>query len=147
MATRTVTANGIRIESRRGIGLYQEPVKGIVVYRVEGFADVELFRLLLPDLQAALTQAGSIEFFADAGRMDAYDSQFRIGWVNWFIKNKKNFVDIHVLVQSKLGRMGVSVANLATGGMLRSYDSVASFDAALRKRVPTWKREPIDAVS
>jgi len=147
MATRTVTADGIRIEDRRAVGFYQEPVKGIVVYRLVGFASVEFFRQVRPDLEAAISRAGSIELFADAGGLEGYDARFRIEWVDWFIANKKMLAAIHVFVLSRLARMGVSVANLATGGMLKQYDSMASFDVALRKRAPSWKREAIDAIS
>ncbi|HMJ09784.1 MAG TPA: hypothetical protein VK524_00190 [Polyangiaceae bacterium] len=144
---RTTTNDSIRIDTKRGTAVFQEPSPGIVVYRVVGFADIEIFRALLPDLQAALTRTGRLELFADAGRLEGYDARFRLEWVDWFIANREKLVDVHVYVRSKLARMGVSVANLATGGMLRPYASVTLFDAALRKSAPTWRRQSIPPAS
>jgi hypothetical protein len=140
---RTAANDGIHLDTKRGAALFQEPAPGIVVYSVAGFADVELHRMVLPDLEEAITRNGRIEFFADGGGLEGYDTQFRVEWTDWFKANRSNLVDVHVLVRSSIARMGLSVANLATGGMLRPYYSSGEFDAALRKRAPAWLRAPI----
>jgi len=140
---RTAVNDGIRLDSKRGAVFFQEPAPGIVVYSVAGFADVELHHMILPDLEEAIARNHGIELFADGGELDGYDTQFRLEWTDWFNANRKNLGDVHVFVRSSIARMGLSLANLATGGMLRPYYSSASFDAALRKRAPDWTRVAI----
>jgi hypothetical protein len=144
---RTGAKDGIRLDTKRGAVLFQEPAPGIVVYSVAGFADVELHRMILPDLEEAIARNRSIEFFADGGDLEGYDTPFRVEWTEWFKANRDNLADVHVLVRSSIARMGLSVANLATGGMLRPYYSAASFDAALRKSAPAWMRQPFHVAS
>lgn len=70
--------------------------------------------------------------FLSAERLDGYDSGVRIGMTELILRHRRRIASVGVLVKSKLVAMGVSVANLALGGFIKSYNSRSSYEAAIR---------------
>jgi hypothetical protein len=64
---------------------------------------------------------GRVRIFFDFWDMPTYDSEMRIQWTNWLAKHRARLDEIHIVARSKLVAMGVSVANLALGGIIKSY--------------------------
>lgn len=81
-------------------------------------------RLLSPQMTRradTLVTKGGIRFFFDFWQMPTYDSEMRTEWTAFLVKHRARIAEIHVVARSKLVAMGVSVANLALGGIIKTY--------------------------
>jgi hypothetical protein len=78
-----------------------------------------------------LSKTGLLHVFFDAEALSNYDTPLRTGLTQRFVTDRKRFAGFHVLVQSRIVAMGVSVANLAMGNIVRSTTERASFKSAL----------------
>lgn len=75
-----------------------------------------------------------IRMFFDFWTMPTYDSEMRTEWTNWLVSHRERLDAIHVVARSKLVAMGVSVANLALGGIIKSYPAAEGpFAKALKE--------------
>lgn len=74
------------------------------------------------DLLAARSR---MRFFFDFWQMPTYDSEMRTEWTSWLVKHRSRLDGVHVVARSKLVSMGVSVANLALGGIIKSYPATS----------------------
>lgn len=107
---------------------------GSFVVKMSGHLEKELARRFAADFDRA--HPGSLDaIFFDGGEMSGYDSAFRVGMTEWAMGVKKRTKTLHVWVQSKLVQMGVAVANLALGGVLRVHATRAAMEDAARAAV------------
>src|SRR5262249_3247489 len=60
-----------------------------------------------------------------------YDSEVRARLTAWHLRNTGKLKEIHILVRPGLIAMGVTVANLATGGRFVVYTDRSAFEWAL----------------
>jgi hypothetical protein len=74
-------------------------------------------------------KAGRFVLLADFWDMQTYDSQVRVGWTGWCTKHRADLDGLHILLRSKLVAMGVTVANLALGGLITVHTERTKFDA------------------
>ena len=58
--------------------------------------------------------------------MEAYDSDVRKRLTEWGMRHRKELVEIHIAHSSALVRMGVSVANIALGGLIQPHANRAT---------------------
>lgn len=82
-----------------------------------------------------LRECGKIALFDDLELLTGYDSEVRVRLTKWSRDNRPRIVAFHILTQSRLVAMGVTVANLALGGSIRAHLSREGFEAALRSEV------------
>lgn len=75
--------------------------------------------------------AGPLVVFHDWLDMIGYTSECRTRLTRWSLDRRSAYADVHLAVRSKLVSMGVEVANLALGGLIRTHGSRASLEAAL----------------
>lgn len=75
--------------------------------------------------------SGPIRLFFEFWDMPTYDSQMRTEWTGWLLRHRSRLESLHVLARSKLVLMGVSVANLALGGIVKTHETTATFERAL----------------
>jgi len=81
-------------------------------------------RLLAPLMTRradAIIARSKITLFFDFWTMPTYDSEMRTEWTSWLVSHRARLEGLHVVARSKLVAMGVSVANLALGGIIKSY--------------------------
>ena len=76
-------------------------------------------------------RSGPSEFFFDIGEMPGYDSPLRTELTKVFFAERKQIALLCVLATSPLVAMGVSVANLALGGIVQSYSEFGKFASAV----------------
>jgi hypothetical protein len=81
---------------------------------------------------AADRVSGRPVILVDFWDMPTYDSGMRIDWTAWALKHRASS-DWHVCQRSRLVHMGLSVANIALGGLLKIYDKRPDFDAVVKK--------------
>ncbi len=78
-----------------------------------------------------MAPAGPLHLFADLGAMNNYDSGLRTELTAGFLPARERIASFPILLRSKLVAMGVSVANLALGGLVQTMDDRERFKKAL----------------
>jgi hypothetical protein len=106
---------------------------GVILETVSGHAHALFAPLVLKRFNAALTATGRTTQLCDFWGITSYDSDFRLEHTRWGQRHRPMIDAIHILTQSKLVAMGVSVANLAMGGMFTSYTKRNDFNIAAQK--------------
>lgn len=120
-----------RYTSTRGEVVTALPKADVMVLKVTGHLDRPMGLHVLDIAGRAAATVKRLHIFCDWAEMTGYESDVRSAFTQWAATNRSK-VTFHLLVSSKLVAMGVSVANLALGGILVGYTNRASFDAALR---------------
>jgi hypothetical protein len=118
--------------SDKGRVVVRWPAKHVLVYIESGFLKAEFAAAINTALDAFVAKADRpIHVFVDAWDLDGYDSEIRIGASKWLEDNRSHVAKQHMLVRSKLARMGLAVASLMLGGLLQGYTDREAFDRAL----------------
>ncbi len=120
-----------RFTSSRGEAQIAAPKPDVVMLKVTGHLDRPMGLRIIDTLNKIVPATKRLHVFCDWAEMTGYESDVRSAFTQWVASHRAK-VTFHLLVGSKLVAMGVSVANLALGGILVGYTSRASFDAALR---------------
>lgn len=86
--------------------------------------------------------------FWDLEHVEWYDSAVRVEATKALLRNRARFVELHAYATSKLVAMGVSVANMALGGIVQMHKTRLSFDGRMRQAmtVPFVDAFPVDAL-
>jgi len=122
--------NGVAWRTERGcIGLWV-PCPQVLVMSLQGYGEAEF---AAPTLAAyeTLAKTGQIHFFAEAEHLTNYDSRLRTAMTSRFLPDRQRFGSLRVLVKSKIVAMGVSVANLALGGIVDITTDQEAFKQSL----------------
>lgn len=99
---------------------------------IVGHGGAEFGPALIRRQDAQLAEAGSLNLFYDFSGMPTYDSELRVACTKWIQAHASFVPKIHVVVRSKMVAMGVSVANLALGGIIQTYTQrTGAFEKAL----------------
>ena len=104
---------------------------GVLVTRAEGHLDVELAQRIIHSGDVVIARFGGLTAFHDWQRIVTYDSTARAQLTKWGYDIRKDVRRVHILVGSKLVKMGVSVASLVLVGMIAAYDGRPAFERAL----------------
>jgi hypothetical protein len=117
------------------------PVQGVFCTRVSGHADLDCALHLMRafDRIAAIT-LGALDAFHDWEAVTGYESIVRQELARWSEVHEKAG-EVHVLVRSRLVAMGVSVANVALGGMIQVYSDRAKFEKIRADRIAQKRRK------
>ena len=94
-----------------------------VVLGVYGYE--ELGPISVRRMDAVLSDAGKIAIFFDFTDAPGYDSGLRVFWTQWLRSHLSSITKMHIVVRSKMVAMGVSVANLALGGIIQTHSQRA----------------------
>ncbi len=106
------------------------PAPSLLVVRLQGHGEAEFAR---PIIQAfdGLQMTPAAHLFFDAEELENYESSLRVELTSRLFPEREKLASSHVLVRSKLVAMGVSVANLALGGIVNSTSDRRRFKARL----------------
>lgn len=120
-----------RYTSARGEAVISLIKADVMLLKITGHLDGPMGMHVLDAATKAAAATKHYHIFCDWAEMTGYDSDMRSAFTQWAASHRSK-VTFHLLVGSKLVAMGVSVANLALGGILVGYTNRTSFDAALR---------------
>lgn len=101
---------------------------GVVRLEMKGYAVAATATGIVAFFERQFALANTLETFWDLEAMERYDPAIRTESVSVLLRHRKKLASVHALAKSIVVRMGVSVANLALGGMLRSYDARPRFE-------------------
>jgi hypothetical protein len=118
------------------------PAAGVVLERVSGHADGEIARVLIERLAEVLEETSPMSLFFDFEELESYDAAARSQLTGWTKAHQAELRMVHVLVRSRLVATGVSVANVALGGFMRSHTERPRFEAALKLELEQARAAP-----
>jgi hypothetical protein len=107
------------------------PAASIVLARLQGYGAEAFAEPITEAFDRVLANSDSIRLFFDAESLENYDSTLRTSLTDRFVRDRKRLSELHVLVRSKIVSMGVSVANMALGGMVVSHTERSTFSDAI----------------
>ncbi|HKU37168.1 MAG TPA: hypothetical protein VJR89_03455 [Polyangiales bacterium] len=105
----------------------------VAYIRMVGIADQPAGKIIERALEDIFTRTDKLHTFWDLRDLVNYHSDVRVCSTNALLAQKgKKLSAVHTLSTSKIVAMGVSVANLALGGIVQNHKSAVSFEAAVR---------------
>jgi len=111
------------------------PKPYVVVVRGRGHATGQHVDRVIEWRERALKSGRSIVLFDDLEKMPTYDSEVRIRLTAWVATHRTRIEAMHILLRSKMARMGVSVANLALGGFIKAHIQRDEFERELKRYI------------
>ncbi|WP_437969060.1 hypothetical protein WMF04_07090 [Sorangium sp. So ce260] len=124
-------ARGDRWSTSRGVLDIRTPASDVVTRRFEGYATLELIEPAVRQLETLIDSGQQPIVFDDFELGTGYDSDVRAKLTAWHLRNPGKLKEVHILVRPGLIAMGVTVANLATGGRFNVYTDRSAFEWAL----------------
>ena len=124
---------GTGYRSSKGQLAVWRPSSDILIARMSGHGDKGFVGPIVQLFDQIMKSTGKAQIFFDLERMASYDSELRTQLTARFYVDRTRIAAFHVLVVSKLTTMGVSVANLALGGILTPHSRRSAFALALDK--------------
>lgn len=121
--------------SGRGELRIRRPSRSVLLFIEKGHLDSDFAPKISRACDDAIVGNNRIEIFVDCEFLDGYDPPIRTESTAWLNKHRTSVVKQHMLVRSRLTRMGLAVASLALGGLIDGYSERAPFERALRKAI------------
>ena len=100
--------------------------------RMAGIAEQAAAPVIERALDGLFRSAGALHTFWDLRELTNYHSDVRVYSTNVLLAHRSRLTSVHTLSTSKIVAMGVSVANLALGGIITNHKTAASFESAVR---------------
>jgi hypothetical protein len=122
---------GLAHENSRGRLALWTLDQGIFVFQIVAHGDRSFATPVVAAFERSLRH-GASQMFADLELMTSYDTELRTEVTAALVRDRKRIACLHVLVRSKIVAMGVSVANLALGGIMTIHGSAPPFQQALQ---------------
>lgn len=99
---------------------------------LRGYLDADAARALSAELERRIAaSAEPLHVYWDLSAVTNYHSDVRVELTRVFAANRPKVASVVVLTQSKLVTMGVAVANLALGGLVRPVKTRAEFETLI----------------
>jgi hypothetical protein len=130
MDVRSLAANGHTWTAGRA-RLNVWAIRPLLVIQVIGFGDGAFGPPIVAAFESLLPSAQSLNVFFDFFAMHNYDSTLRTLLTQRFRADLPRIASLDVCTDSKLVAMGVAVANLSLGGIIRLYRERAPLFSAL----------------
>jgi hypothetical protein len=139
MSSLEIASSGVRmVESGPFFEVWQSPSgatsrldwnrRGVARICVTGHGHVDFSPPAIRRWDGTLRMADRPVILIDFWDMPTYDSGMRLQMTPWGAKHRQN-VDFHVCTRSRLVLMGLAVANIAMGGLMKVHEKRAEFDA------------------
>ena len=102
--------------------------RGCVSVEYAGMLDGTLADKVVEYFSGIQARGQRLTVFVDARRATGYSSEYRHAITTWAKESPAESLDrIHMLFDSKLMAMGVSVFNMVTGGMITAHTSESAW--------------------
>jgi len=112
-----------RYASEAGVLELWEAVPQLFVTRASGRMEPAHADAWIEMAEAIVARGPRIAGVFDWLGMETYDSDVRKRLTDWGVRHRKMLYEIHIAHSSALVRMGVSVANVALGGMIQPHST------------------------
>jgi hypothetical protein len=122
---------GLAHENSRGRLALWTLDQGVFVFQIVAHGDKSFVAPVVAGFERSL-RLGPSQMFVDLELMTSYDTELRTEVTAAMVRERKRIGCLHVVVRSKIVAMGVSVANLALGGIMTIHGSAPPFQEALQ---------------
>ena len=122
-------------KSERGELRIRRPTPLVVVFIERGFLESAFAANITAAMNEAVRGGAKPHFFVDGEHLDGYDPEIRTQASGWLGNNREKIVVQHMLVKSRLAKMGLAVASLMLGGVIQGHHERKSFDEALQAAI------------
>jgi hypothetical protein len=113
------------------------PASGILLIQLSGIGEEEYAEHVIEAIDRQLERGARLRLFIDMEGMTNYDSAMRTKLTTRLLQCRNEIDAMVVMAKSRIVTMGVSVANLALGGIIRAHEDrgefVEAFESELRK--------------
>ncbi|MDW8245660.1 MAG: hypothetical protein RMJ84_03700 [Sandaracinaceae bacterium] len=112
------------------------PAPGILCTWASGYGELELVNYLIEHFERVANQRSPVETFHDWRGLRGYDQGAREAYAKWAENNRRHFLKSHILVESPLVSMALSVARLKFDHLV-PYTDEKAFEK--QKQEANWK--------
>jgi hypothetical protein len=123
--------------SDRGELRIRRPTPLVLVYVETGFLEAGFASIIARAMESSLDAPGKPQFFVDAEGLEGYEPTIRAEASGWLKKHHGQIACQHMLVKSRLAKMGLAVVSMLLGGIIVGHEQRKTFDAALREAITT----------
>lgn len=132
VASLVAPPGAVRVTSPRGSFAYWELTPGVFLTEVRGFMTREMARLIIERAEPLFERQPRVHGFHNWLAMENYESACRVDLTAWVLRRHAQVTN-QIAFTSRIVAMGVAVANLALGNVLRVHADETSLTAALRE--------------
>lgn len=122
-------------QSDRGRLIIRKYGNSALLFIEQGFLEKGFVHHIERVQNEVVQSGGKPSIFVDAENLEGYEPELQTSATQWIKANKALVTAQHMLVRSRLTQLGVSVASLALGAVIKGYTSRSQFEAALRQAV------------
>ncbi|RYE93649.1 MAG: hypothetical protein EOO75_03885 [Myxococcales bacterium] len=144
-----VEASEQSFTDERGELIIRRPASGVLVFIERGYLAGSRAGEIIKAMDSDLRFNPKLTLFVDGEKLDGYDPPIRTMPTDWLKKNAARVSAQHMLVKSQIARMGLAVAGLALGTVIRGHTERRTYEEALRRAIqeapqrpsasPSWK--------
>jgi hypothetical protein len=118
-----------RWTSRRSEVRIWTPCPGIIRFKYFGFNEAASVPWM-GETANRMVRAGPtpVDMFVDCWDQEGYEPGFRTGLTEWNKRIQSDIRSMPLLIRSKIASMGITVSNIALGGLLVPYTDRQTFD-------------------
>jgi hypothetical protein len=114
----------------------------VVYEQVTGYLEKDYVTNITQPVDKLIHAGTKPLIFNDWWELTGYDTDARLKLTDWIFWIRGKITGSHILVRSKIVSMGVSIANLALGGMLTVYTDRQEFNLAYHRAVRGSSKAP-----
>lgn len=118
--------------------VYRRPRWGVLIVTINGHDVGQFGTAPLDEIVAAMHRERPLELYIDAREAFGADPSISEDWTRFFITNRSNLRQVHILVGSKFIYLTVAIAQHRshTDDLIQVYTDPAAFEARLRAVLP-----------
>jgi hypothetical protein len=120
-----------RMSLDRGEVEYRVVAPCVVLLKFTGHMEPSVVSRIRDSVAVVAEPGKQVDLFFDTEAMTGYHPRFREQMTAWHAALKPQTRSANVLVKSKLISMAIAVANLVTGGILKSFAERGAFEQTL----------------
>ena len=103
----------------------------VLMSRFEGHVDAATAKSVIETLERLTAPLREFHLFNDSEALSSYDPELRVLMTRWVERSRPRLIKNHVLVRSKIVAMGVAVASMLLGDIMRMHSDRRSFESAV----------------
>ena len=119
-----------RSSARMGLNEAERVGPGLVHCRIAGYMRLTHLESAIFAANEEIRRGYRVRMFIDADDVHGYEGEARRVFQTWAKRNRDSIEGIWVLYRSPIVKMGVSLANAFTAGLIRGFASPEEFERA-----------------
>lgn len=121
--------------SSRGELRIRHPAPGVVVFVERGFLAADFAPYIVRHSDRASAEGERVHIFVDGFDLEGYDPEIRNSATAWLKDNMSRVDAQHMLVRSRLAKMGLTMVSLALGGVIKGHHQRLTFERDLASAI------------